>query len=347
MDDQHLADGLQPAPRNPMGHAPLRRAHSFRRTSSIDVTWPEGYGGPGDFVGVARDVFTRQAGSHPRIVGLGRVHALLGPDRVIREIQTEPRRDGAGLLVGLNGGSTLRKAIDTALPEDSVSGTPLFLLIDDLAGTSLIANWAWSRWADDWLKDFVPVLEHEALQARVAKMTDICTGFRTGSAALADIRGLQQNCQRVVPLPHPDDALGFHSLTEHKEVSMRRARRIDVWEQHGLIHIDSTFQDSANAPEGGRVAVHEYGLRATADPKTMALCSVQADPRILPYRECPAAAQNVSRLLGTPLGELRSVVLKELRRADGCTHLNDALRALAEIPLMVGALRSNSENNRL
>lgn len=344
MDDQLQAEVLQPAPRNPMGHAPVRRAHSFRRTSSIDVTWPQGYGGAGDFVGVARDIITLEPGSCPQIVGAGRVHAVMGPDRVISDIQTEPRRDGSGLLVGLNGGSSLRKSIDMALPEDRVGGTPLFLLIDDLAGTSLIANWAWSRWTDDWLKDFVPISEHEALQARVAKMTDICAGFRAGSAALADVRGLQQNSHRVVPLPHPDDALGFHSLTEHNEVSMRRARRIDVWEEDGLIQIDSAFQDSASAPEGGRVAVHEYVLRATADRETMALRSVQADPRILPYRECPAAVQNVGRLVGTPLGELRGVVLKELRRTEGCTHLNDALRALTDIPLMVGALRANPEN---
>ena len=36
-------------------------------------------------------------------------------------------------------------------------------------------------------------------------------------------------------------------------------------------------------------------------------------------------------LLGTPLPELREKVLAELRGTAGCTHLNDALRALARI----------------
>src|SRR5690606_26444452 len=101
------------------------------------------------------------------------------------------------------------------------------------------------------------------------------------------------------------------------EVSMRRARRIDVWVED-VIHIDATFQDSASLPTGGRAAIHEYKLQATADPKTLELLSVVADPRILPYRECPAAAGNVARLVGTPLRAMRSQVLTVLRRSLGC-----------------------------
>jgi hypothetical protein len=69
------------------------------------------------------------------------------------------------------------------------------------------------------------------------------------------------------------------------------------------------------------------------------LTSVWADPRILPYAECPLAAPNVDRLVGTPLAELREVVLERLKGVAGCTHLNDALRALAEVPRLVASLR--------
>jgi len=102
-----------------------------------------------------------------------------------------------------------------------------------------------------------------------------------------------------------------------------------------LIHIDITFQDSATVPAGGRVAIHEYKLAATADPKTMTLLGLKADPRILPYRECPNAVNTVSWLEGVPLRELRTVVLEKLRRANGCTHLNDVLRSMAEVPILV------------
>jgi hypothetical protein len=35
---------------------------------------------------------------------------------------------------------------------------------------------------------------------------------------------------------------------------------------------------------------------------------------------------------------LRERVLDELKGTAGCTHLNDMLRALAEVPVLVGAL---------
>src|SRR5690606_16364 len=101
--------------------------------------------------------------------------------------------------------------------------------------------------------------------------------------------------------------------------------------------------DSASLPTGGRAAIHEYKLQATADPKTLELLSVVADPRILPYRECPAAAGNVARLVGTPLRAMRSQVLTVLRRSLGCTHLNDALRALGEVPMLVADLQKARE----
>ena len=120
---------------------------------------------------------------------------------------------------------------------------------------------------------------------------------------------------------------------------MRRARRIDIWIDD-LIRIDSAFQDSATNPRGGRTAVHEYRLTATADPISLTLLSVTAEPRVLPYPECPAAAANAPRLVGARLADLRAKVLGELSGVAGCTHLNDALRALAEAPALVERLKA-------
>jgi hypothetical protein len=121
---------------------------------------------------------------------------------------------------------------------------------------------------------------------------------------------------------------------------MRRARRIDVRLGGGVIEIDSMFQDSCTEPSGGRMAVHEYRLEATADPVSGELLSLRAEPRVLPYNECPLAAGNTGTLLGTPLAELRTVVLEQFKGTKGCTHLNDALRALAEVPVLVQPLLS-------
>ena len=145
----------------------------------------------------------------------------------------------------------------------------------------------------------------------------------------------------MTDLRHPEEPDGWHAFTaQDGVVGMRRARRIDVWVDD-VIHIDSAFQDSATNPEGGRTAVHEYVLRATADPASLQLLTIAADPRVLPYAECPGAAPNVTRLLGERLGaDLREQVLRELPGTLGCTHLNDALRALAEVPVLVQRLTS-------
>jgi hypothetical protein len=121
-------------------------------------------------------------------------------------------------------------------------------------------------------------------------------------------------------------------------MSMRRARRTDAWLQDGLIVIDAMFQDSCTTPAGGRVAVHEYQVRAEALPGTFDLVSVSASPRVLPFGECPKAVAGIEAMLGTRLPDLRDEVIARLHTTHGCTHLNDELRALAEVPAMISHL---------
>jgi hypothetical protein len=47
------------------------------------------------------------------------------------------------------------------------------------------------------------------------------------------------------------------------------------------------------------------------------------------------AVANVSRMVGIPLTDLRMAVLEQLKGIHGCTHLNDVLRSLAEVPALV------------
>jgi hypothetical protein len=172
-------------------------------------------------------------------------------------------------------------------------------------------------------------------------MEGICTGFQPGSGALMPDGSSMWNhqVQAVDPLPAEDDPLGWHPVEKVSGMAMRRARRIDVTLGE-TIEIDSMFQDSSTTPDGGRVAVHEYRLTATADRVTGKLLTINADPRVLPYDECPLASLNVGRIVGTPLSELRTVVLEQFPGTEGCTHLNDAMRALAEVPTLVRAIES-------
>jgi hypothetical protein len=122
-------------------------------------------------------------------------------------------------------------------------------------------------------------------------------------------------------------------------MAMRRARRIDVWYDGGELRIDSMFRDSVWNPAGQEVVLHEYEIFAAADRASGTVDSVTAVPRVLPYAECPGAAPNASWMAGTDLRTMRSEVLQRLRNADCCTHLNDGLRALAEVPVLATALR--------
>jgi hypothetical protein len=312
----------------------------MRRTSAIDMTWPEGRGNTMHFHGVARDIFTREAGCSPEVICQDEMTAKIAQDRTILAIEALPPRPDIGKLVGVRGGGKLRQELNEVLPGEQRRGSPLYLLVDDISGTSLIAGWAWSRWPD---YDYRSEEDMRRVDEMRARMEGICIGFRPGSSALSTEVGSSRHhrASPVVPLPHPEDPDGWHNLTIHSEVSMRRARRIDVW-LNGDICIEVAFQDSASAPEGGRIAVHEYSLQVRAHPHTMVINDIEARPHVLPYPECPAAINNVSRMVGKPLGELRAIVLEELPRIHGCTHLNDAMRSMAEVPALVGKLRRRS-----
>jgi len=323
---------------NPRGHAPRRRPLSVRRTSSIDVTWPEGPEKNGKFHGQGRDIFTPESGGKPEIISADELFAEISRDRTIRSIHSQPHRENLEQLIGVRGGGYLRTALNETLPVEQAKGSPLYLLVDDLSGASLVCGWAlYSSGAID-----VSNLDDEQRRALAAQRAGVCIGFRPGSSALnfdADKGiGQGQNSSMVIPLHHPEDPEGWHPLDYSSEMSFRRARRIDVWIDAG-IQVDATFQDSAARSDTGREAVHEYSLHVTADVDTWAIRSIEATPHVLPFPECPNAIENIHKMVGRPLGEMRMAVLEEFRKVKGCTHLNDCMRSIAEVPAMVRELR--------
>jgi len=321
-------------PQDSAGPAPLRVPGSVRRTSSIDVSWPDGRAGNARLIGRARDVFTPASGGAPIRCSEDAFDARLHQDRSIAAIESQPSRPALARLVGARAGGGLRQALEQAAPDERRLGTPLYLILDDIAGTSLVSNWAWSHWSPDWLAEVRATYANADPAKTLRNMESVCIGFAPGSSAFDPEH--ERRPTPVAELRNPDDPQGWHAFTEQAgAIGMRRARRIDVWRDQGLIVIDSAFQDSATTPAGGRVAVHEYRLGATADAQTLQLLSIDADARVLPHRECTAAPANLSRLIGAPLPTLREKVLAELRGVAGCTHLNDALRALAEVPVLM------------
>jgi hypothetical protein len=320
----------------PIGTTPPRRPRSVRRTMSIDVHWPEGAAGPGVYLGRCRDILTGAAGQGPVTLGQAEVEAI-AVDRQIREISASPAPPRLQELVGIRAGGYLRAALAETVAEEKAAGTPLYLLLDDLAGATLVAKWSFSRWREDWMAAAMPATPRP-------QMEGVCIGFRPGSSALGDEGrpGDTQNTTRVIPLPNPDDPQGWHALPQLEGVNFRRARRIDVWRADGEIVVESHFQDSASAPDGGnRWAIHEYLLQARigADGRVRTL---EATPGTLPYAACRAAPTNNEVLIGTDARDLRETVLERLKLTGGCTHLNDMLRSLAEAPVLARALPGNA-----
>src|SRR3546814_8464569 len=111
-------------------------------------------------------------------------------------------------MFGVRAGGAGRTALGEVLGD--LRGTPLFQILDDFAGASLVAGWIWSRWTDGW---------HARMAANRAKstagnkgrMVNICTGFTAGGSSLTadgEVDHSDQSATEVGPLIHPDDPDG-------------------------------------------------------------------------------------------------------------------------------------------
>jgi len=323
-----------PLARQSAGVAPPRLPGSIRRTTSIDSTWPDGASAPRLMIGHARDIITPLDGSEPVVIAEASYRLRVSPMREILEIATEPADPRMAGLVGTRAGGESRKRIAATVGD--LAGGPLYQILDDFAGASLVALWVWSQWHEDW-KAFANAPAQQQSHGRRGNMLDICTGFAEGSSALGEA-GMRVESfldpVRIGSLASPDDPAGWHPLPDLTGPAMRRSRRIDLWRQGNLLMVDAGFQDGGTSPAGGLRGVHEYRVHAEIDPASQTLLAMQALPLILPFPECPGASIKASRMVGHRVDEFRDTVLTTLEGTLGCTHLNDVLRALADVPAM-------------
>lgn len=322
-----------PFARTSAGPAPLRRPGSIRRTSSIDSRWPEGVGQPWCLEGRAQDLLTPADGSAPSVVAHGSFSITASPMREILKVEVSPPHPRSHELVGVRAGGQSRVALVGIMGD--VRGTPLYQLLDDFAGASLVAGWIWSQWNPDWRKDrAIP-------EGAKGPREGVCTGFAPGASALASDGSVEVNHSSTVvgPFNNPDDPAGWHALGEQQgSPQSRRARRIDLWREDGLIKVDAAFQDSGPGPTGARIAIHEYRVHAEVDPASGVLVTMQVLPLILPFQECPGASIKATRMIGQKVGDFRGAVIDTLPTTMGCTHLNDVLRGLSDIPVLANRL---------
>jgi len=320
----------------PVVGTPPRRRGSVRRTATIDMGWPDGPGGPLRLIGRARDLLTPQL-DDPVVLDEAEMLVTVGDHRTITAIEVRPDRAGIERLVGAQGGVYLRSAIDDALPTEREAATALHVLLDDIAGTSLIAGFVWSRWQPD----FARRMRQARTSLGIRKGRIICSGLRPGGFAQTATQHDGAALHAVQPagdISTPDDPWGWHAMPPRPEVAMRRHRRIDVWRDGEQLVVDELFRDSAWEPDGSEIVLHEYEIGARIDAPSGTLVSVAATPRVLPFPECPWAAPHVRQLVGHPVRTFRTDVQQTLTELDCCTHLNDMLRCLAEVPVLAASL---------
>jgi hypothetical protein len=263
-------------------------------------------------------------------------------ERRITAIEATPPRPGIERLVGSQGGTYLRSAIDEALPGEREAATPLHLMLDDIAGTSLIAGFVWTRHMDP--EEFAALRQQAPQGFGQRKGKIICSGLRPGGSAQQAFAGETESVHAIRTagaLVTDDDELAWHEFPERPVVSMRRHRRVDVTPVDGVLEIDAFFRDSYWEPDGTEMALHEYNVVARVDATELTLVDVAATPRVLPFPECQWAPEHVVLLIGRPVQSFRTDVQTTLTELQACTHLNDMLRCLTEVPELASAVAAN------
>lgn len=329
---------------NPNNSAPLRRPTSVRRTTTLVATWPEDRHGTINLEGLARDIYTKEDGVSFEVLGSEKLLVSVDKDKHIAAISAQQSTTDLSPLIGISCFSELRRALDEVLAPDNATGGPLYQLVHDMTGLMIASDWAW---ASRPLSNTPS--ERRRRQKLLTSMAGACMGLAPGtSSQFTDGLYQAKMAALVPPLRNEKDPQGWHEFAPHNdEISLCRARRLDVWLDNEKIMLDTSFQDSASTEEGiQRKGVHEYRVRASFDSASLRLTAIEATPHLLPFRECPGAVENLQRLLGTTAEGLRAEVSIQLRKTHGCTHLNDAARALASAPAFIDELTKHQLINQ-
>jgi hypothetical protein len=301
-----------------------RSAGSARRTTTVEVSWPQGPDGLMRFDGIGRDLVT-DVGDTGIVTDYVELQVDIDPaERRVVALRSS-KTDGSAGVIGQRLGRELRGAIERSMSDQLDREAVVIQLLDDLVGAWIVSGVALTTWGVN-----SPGPPLRTVRGDRKQMAGICLGFAPGSSGLAADGGYAEriNTPDVAPLVVLSDPLAWHIAPYSSGMSLRRARRIDVTTGSEIV-IDSMFQDSSTTPIGGRIGIHEYAVNARASAASWELTAISATPRILPYGECPLAAAGITSLVGTRLPDLRDRVLSQLAGVSGCTHLNDAVRALS------------------
>lgn len=314
-----------PGPQLPVISTPRRATGSMRRTTSLDITRPDGLLGR-----VVADI----RGQDVRTDAEGLAHVV---DRLAVAIEIDLRRGAvvavSGLSAGLLGdlvGAGVRSGWGRRLAElfadDAARRSLLYSALDDLGGALLVSGYS-------LLRAGLLAGAREEGEQRAEAQGDICIAWARGGPVHETLRRTGEPGVPMGPTAPPDDAddlLGWHPMAPLATGTVRRRRRLDVVALRAQAH----FRDSY-AGGDGEMVMHEYLVDARVDAGGR-LAEVDVDPRVLPWEACPGAAASAQRLVGVEVDDLPARVRAELVGATTCTHLNSTMRSLADVRALEG-----------
>ena len=303
----------------------------------VDVGRRGSWGAPLVIEGGARDLRTGDD-SPDDVTVLAEASAAAHFDdaRHLETLVTEPHAPWTAALVGTRAGGGFRRQLDAVVPASEATSL-LRQVLDDMPAAALISGYAGMRLARRQGHHPARLMPSGALD----RMTDLCSGWRNDGTAVRSVRaGEGVPMQDCPPAPHDPgvDAHAWHAMGSLELDWTRRRRCIDVRR-----HADSTFwvwaifRDTVGQGDGTEVVLHEYTV--TARGAHGVLSDLSAKPRVLPFGECPAAADAVGALAGAPVRTLAATVPDTLVSVASCTHLNDLLRALGGVADLVVSAR--------
>jgi hypothetical protein len=308
----------------------------------MDMVRPDGLLGPLVLTGRARDLVTGLDGVGTVLDTAectARIDFIGG--RALTEIGTTPGRPALQALLGRRVTSGFRSAVTAADPRLSAEDSLLNLLLDDFPVATLVSGHAIGAGLARQDRAVLSLSLAEATgQPRAERPRfprDLCAGFADGGTIMNDVDATGRPPVVTGPSAPPlatGDHLGWHETGRLPPHAMRRSRRMDVT-PGPLARIDVLYRDSHVDDDGTETIVHEYTVSATVDTSDGVLASCAATPRVLPWVECPAAALSASRLVGLPVSGLRRHVRDTFLGTSTCTHLNDTLRSLEDIPALL------------
>ena len=239
-------------------------------------------------------------------------------------------------LAGRRVGAGFRRGLDDLTVPPTAAGSRLFTLLDDLPGAALVSGYA-------TLIDNPPAVNTRTIEY-LGRQQNRCAGWAEDATIVVGITltgGSPTPRGPLVP-PRADSAGEDPSPAPLTPRWMRRARRIDVSRRQidgrAVFAVDSAFRDSHADSAGVETALHDYTLTAVIDAAGLVIDSVEVTARVLPWQECTNAVGSARGVLGMSVDRLRREVHGTLAGRSSCTHLNDTIRVLGDVPILVAQI---------